>query len=163
MKRILLEWGLILCVGLTLAVSILWAVASFVDRSTYHLRFPTSRSVQDDLHLIVGAGELTLCDQFEMDTSGNSQPLIVEARNLTPSDRRRGDRVGGITVPGFDLRYYRHAPDGYIIWSLRLSLLIPAGCLFVLSFLLLRLGTGTVKQSQQGTSTARSVGSDGTE
>jgi hypothetical protein len=158
MKRMLLEWGLILSVGLTLAVSCLWVTSNFVDRSTYHLRFPTSRSVQDDLHVMVGAGELTLCDQFEMDRSGNVQPVIVEARNLTPSDKRRGDRVGGITVPGFDLRYYRHAPDGYIIWSLRLSLLILAAFLFLLSYLLLRLGKrNEIESTSSPAPTDRSV------
>ena len=37
------------------------------------------------------------------------------------------------TIPGLDLRYYRNAADGYVIWSLRLPLLIPVVLLFVLA------------------------------
>jgi hypothetical protein len=134
MRRIILEWGLILSVGMALALSTLWIFSKFFDRSTYHLRIPTSRSVGDDLHLLVGDGDLALCDQFDVDTSGKVRPLIIERRMLVPADILRGDRLGQLTTPGLDIRYYRFGPSGYLIWSLRLSLLIPVVLLSFLAF-----------------------------
>jgi hypothetical protein len=134
MKRIILEWGWILSVGMALAVSSLWVYSRFFDRSPYHLRISTSRSVGDDIHVLVGDGNLSLCDQFEVEASGNVQPLIIDARNVRAADILRGDRFGGFTIPGFDLRYYRIATGGYVIWSLRSSLLIPVALLFLLAF-----------------------------
>jgi hypothetical protein len=133
MKRILLEWSLIVSVGMALALSTLWVYSRFYDRTTYHLRFPTSRSVQDDLHVLVSNGDLTVCDQFDVDASGNVRPLIVHSRDLTPSDILRGDRAWQVTIPGLDLRHYRHAPSLYVIWSLRLSLLIPVAMSFLIA------------------------------
>jgi hypothetical protein len=138
MKRIVLEWSLILSAGMALALSTLWVVSKFFDRSSYHLRISTSRSVGDDLHLLVGDGDLSVCDQFDVDASGNVRPLIVDSRKLVASDILRGDRLGQFTIPGLDLRYYRIASDGYVIWSLRLSLLIPSVLLFLLAVLLRR-------------------------
>lgn len=125
MKRTILEWGLILSIGMALGLSTLWVVSRFFDRSSYHLRISTSRSVGDDLHLLVGEGDLSLCDQFDVDASGNVRPLIVDPRTLITSDILRGDRFGHFTIPGLDLRYYRFGPSGYLIWSLRLSMLVP--------------------------------------
>ena len=56
----------------------------------------------------------------------------MHARDLSASDLKRGDRAWQFTIPGLDLRYYRMGDDGYVVWSLRLSLLV----LVVLSFLL---------------------------
>ncbi len=134
MKRIILEWGWILSVGMALAVSSLWVYSRFFDRLPYHLRISTSRSVGDDVHVLVGDGNLSLCDQFDVEASGKVQPLIIDARKVRAADILRGDRFGGFTIPGLDLRYYRIAPDGYVIWSLRLSLLIPVALLFLLAF-----------------------------
>jgi hypothetical protein len=135
MKRIILEWGLILSVGLALALATLWVVSRFVDRSSYHLRISTSGSVRDDLHLLVGDGDLALCDQFDVDASGNVRPLIVDSRTVRPSDILKGDRLGQLTIPGLEFRYYRMASDGYLIWSLKLTLLIPVIALFLLAVL----------------------------
>jgi hypothetical protein len=134
MKRIVLEWGLILSVGLTVALSSLWAYSRFFDRSTYHLRISTPRSVGNVLHVLVGDGDLSLCDQFDVDASGNVRTLIVDSRTVRAADIRRGDRFGGLAIPGLDIRYYRMAPGGYLIWSMRLSLLIPVALLFLLAF-----------------------------
>lgn len=123
MKRTILEWGLIFSVGMTLAFTTLWGVSNFFDRSTYHLRLPTLRSMGDDLHLLVGEGDLSLSDQFEVDSSGNVRPLIVDPRRSVASDILRGDRFGQFTIPGLDLRYYWSAPFDDLIWSLRLSML----------------------------------------
>lgn len=132
MKRILLEWGLIGAVGMTLALATLWAVSRFVDRSTHHFRIPTSNSVGDALHVLVGDGDLALCDQFDVDAAGNVRPLVIGSQQVVAPDIAGGARRGQFTIPGFDLRYYRIARDGYVIWSLRVSLLI----LVVLSLLL---------------------------
>jgi hypothetical protein len=126
MRRIILEWSLILSVGIALALSTLWVVSKFLDRSSYHLRISTSRSVGDDLHLLVSDGDFSLCDQFDVDASGIVRPLIIDSTRVLASDILRGDRLGQFTIPGLDLRYYRIASDGYLIWSLRLSLLIPS-------------------------------------
>lgn len=135
MKRIILEWSMILALGMALALSGLWGYSKFFDRSSYHLRIPTSRSVANDLHVLVGDGDLSLCDQFDVDASGNVRPLIVDSRKVRPADILKGDRFGGFSVPGLDLRYYRMASDGYVIWSLQQSLLIPAAVLFLLASL----------------------------
>ena len=135
MKRIILEWSLILSVGITLALTALWAVSRFFDRSSYHFRISTPQTVEGALHLLVGDGDLCLCDQFDVDASGDVQPLIVDSRKVLPSDVLQGARVGQFTIPGLDLRYYRIASDGYVIWSLRLSLLVPGVLLFLLAVL----------------------------
>jgi hypothetical protein len=88
--------------------------------------------------VLVGEGDLAFCDQFEMDASGKVRPLIVNRRQLRASDILRGDRLGQLTVPGFDFRYYRIASDGYVIWSLRLSLLIPSVLLLLVAVFLRR-------------------------
>jgi hypothetical protein len=137
-KRVILEWGLILSAGLALALATLWVVSRFFDRSSYHLRVSTSGSVQDDLHLLVGEGDLSLCDQFDVDPSGNVRPLVVEARQVGPSGIRSGDVAGKFTIPGLDIRYCRVASDGYLIWSLKLSLLIPVVFLFLVALWLRR-------------------------
>ncbi|HEV3263763.1 MAG TPA: hypothetical protein VG013_43410 [Gemmataceae bacterium] len=125
MKRIILEWGVILAVGSALALSTLWVVSRFFDRSSYHLRITTSKSVADDLHLLVGEGDLALCDQFDVDTSGTVRPLIVNHRDVVASNIPGGDRFGQFTIPGLDLRYCRIAPTDYLIWSLRVTMLFP--------------------------------------
>jgi hypothetical protein len=137
-KRVILEWGLLLSAGLALAIAMLWVVSRFFDRSSYHLRVATSRSVQDDLHLLVREGDLSLCDQFDVDASGNVRPLIVAARRVGSWGIESGDVVGQFTIPGLDIRYCRVASDGYLIWSLRLSLVIPAAFLSLLALELRR-------------------------
>ena len=89
MKRIILEWSLVFLIGMALAMLTVWAGSRFLDRSTYHLRIATSRSVQDDLHVLVANGDLALCDQFAVDAAGNVRPLIINARNVLPADIRR--------------------------------------------------------------------------
>ena len=138
MKRVILEWGSIVSAVMALAILALWGFSRFVDQSSYHLRFPTSRSVQDDLHLVVGDGDLTLCDQFDVDASGNVRPLIVDKRRPLVSDILRRDRVGQFTIPGLDLRYYRFGLDGYLIWSVRVSLLFVVALLVLLAVLFRR-------------------------
>ncbi len=137
MKRIVIEWSLIFSVGMSLALSSLWVVTRFFDRSSYHLRVVTARSVGDHLHLLVRDGDLSICDQFDVDAAGKVRPLIVDSRKLIPSDFLRGDRLGQFTIPGVDLRYYRIGSDGYVIWSLSLSLLIPGALVFLLAVWLL--------------------------
>ena len=138
MKRILIEWCLILLAGLAIGISILWGVSRFLDRSSHQLRFATSGLVQDDIHLLVSDGALTICDQFGVDASDKVHPLVFKAHWLVRSDILRGDRARHLTIPGIELHYYRHPPDGSVIWSLRFTLLIPAFLLFLISLLLHR-------------------------
>ncbi|WP_435016385.1 hypothetical protein TA3x_003951 [Tundrisphaera sp. TA3] len=126
MRRVFLEWALIFAVGMTLSLTSLWAVSRFFDRRIYHLRIQTSPSLGDHFYVIVGGGDLSLCDDFDSDASGNIRPYIVDPRRMIASDILRGDRAGQFTVPGIDLHYYRLMPAGSVIWSLRLSLLWPS-------------------------------------
>jgi hypothetical protein len=137
MKRFILEWGLIFSVGMVLSLAMLWVASKFFDHSTYHLRIATSRSVSDDLHVLVGDGDLTLGDHFELDASGKVRPVVIDARTHA-ADIVRGDRIGQFTFPGLDLHYYRIASDGYLIWSLKLSLLIPGALIFLIAILFRR-------------------------
>lgn len=136
MRRLVLEWSLLAAAGLSLTAAAVWVESRWVDPSSYHLRFPTSRNVQEDLHVIVRDGDLILCDQFEGDPSGGVVPLVVYARNVLPGDFARGARLGGFAVPGLEVRYFRMADDGYLIWSLRASLLIPSALLGLLAVVL---------------------------
>lgn len=86
MKRFILEWGSLFCFGVGLAIAIAWGMMRYVDDQTHHFRIKTSGGVQNDLHFVFAAGHLTLCDQFETDSAGRIQPLIVEPRDLTPAD-----------------------------------------------------------------------------
>jgi hypothetical protein len=106
--------------------------------------------VQDDIHLLFEGGNLALCDQFDVDVSGTVRPVIVGLRDLRPSDILRGDRAGQFTIPGIDIRYYRHAPDGYVIWSLRFSLLIPIVVSLLLAVLLQRRLVRLRRHTEQG-------------
>src|SRR3982751_6271491 len=112
MKRIILEWGLNLSVGMALALLILWVGSEFFDPSSHHLAIPTSRTEGGYFHLIVSDGDFSLSNQCDVDASGNARPLIIDARSLAASDIRRGDRLVRFTVPGIDLRHYRFAPSG---------------------------------------------------
>src|SRR5262245_15004631 len=114
MKRMLLEWGMFFSVGLALALTALWVNSHSVDRSTHHIKISTSKGVQNDLHFILSGGDLTLCDQFEMDIGGKVGPLIIDPGRLTPRDIARGDRAGGFTIPALDFRYCRFGNDGYL-------------------------------------------------
>jgi len=123
-RRKLFEWGFLLSFGMALTLSVFWVISRFSDRATDHFRVSTSQSVQDDLHLLVGEGDFSLCDQFETDASGKVRPLIIDPRD-PQTILGSGDRTGRFTIPGIDLRYHRDARSGYVCWSVRLSLLIP--------------------------------------
>ncbi len=133
MKRVILEWGLILCLGTSIALLTLWVVSRFFDRSSYHLRISTTGNLRHDLHLFLDDGQFALSNQFDRDTSGRFRPLIVEAKTLIRRDILRGDRCGRFTIPGLDLTYYWNAPSRGLIWSLELSLLIAVGLLLLLT------------------------------
>jgi hypothetical protein len=140
-KRMMLEWGLLLCLGSALALSTLWIVSSFFDRSSYHLKISTTGNLRHDLHLFLYDGQFALSNQFDRDSSGRVRPLIMEAKALINRDILRGDRCGQLMIPGLDLRYYWNAPSRVLIWSLEQSLLIPAVLLLVLTaWFRIRLG-----------------------
>ena len=124
MKRITLEWGMLLSVGMAVTLSTLWVFTKFFDRSPYRLKVPHSQSAQGDLFLAVNNGDFALSDQYYVPASGNVRPLIVTAPLRARSGTLRGGRLGGFAIPGLDVRYYRFGPDGYLVWSLRLSMLI---------------------------------------
>jgi hypothetical protein len=142
MRRVLSEWGFILSTGAFLALSALWAGSYYVGGSTSHLRIPTSDSVGGDLHVVAGDGSIYLFDQFESDASGNVRPMVVDLKtHIAPKVRR----IGHCTIPGLDLRYCQFDPDGYVVWSLRMSLLYPAIVALVGAVLFHRLGRAESK------------------
>jgi hypothetical protein len=135
MKRIGLEWGLILTVGVILSLSAFWVGSYFLDRSQIYLRIPYPPNVGYDLHITLGGGDICLFDQFHVGPSGDIEPLVVDPRtHIAPPIRR----VGHVTIPGFDFQYCQFAPDGYVIWSLRLSLLVPIAMMLLVAVLLRR-------------------------
>jgi hypothetical protein len=137
MRRVLSEWGFILLAGAFLALSAFWAGSYYLGGSTSHLRIPTTHSVGDNLHVVAGDGSMYLFDQFESDASGNVRPMVVDLKtHIAPKVRR----IGRCTIPGLDLRYCQFDPDGYVVWSLRLSLLYPAIVALVGAILCHRLG-----------------------
>jgi hypothetical protein len=132
-KRMMLEWGLILGFGASVAILTFWVVSRFFDRSSYHLRISATGNLRHDFHLFLDDGQFALSNQFDRDSSGRFRPLIVEAKMLNQSDRLRGDQCGRFAIPGLDLRYYWNAPSRGLIWSMELSLLIPVGLLLLLT------------------------------
>jgi hypothetical protein len=133
MKRMILEWGLILCLGASLALMSFWVLSRFFDRSSYHFRISTTGNLRHDLHVMLYDGLLALSNQFDRDSSGKIRPLVVQGKTLSKRDILRGDRCGQFTIPGLDLRYYWYAPSRGLIWSLEQSLLIPVGLLLLLT------------------------------
>jgi hypothetical protein len=152
-RRIILEWGLILCLASSLAPFTLWVVTGFFDRSSHHLRVSMTRSVQQDIHVILCDGRLALSNQFEMDSSGRIRPLILDAKGLTKGDISMGVRRERFSIPGVDLGYHWSPRPRSLIWSLEQSLLIPGGLLLLLTaWLRIRLGKLKVRVAQQPSS-----------
>jgi hypothetical protein len=151
-RRIALEWSLILTVGVVLALSTLWGSSYFIDDTLIYLRIPYPRDVRYDLHFSLGDGEICLFDQAQIGRAGNLVPYVVNPRpNIGPPIRR----VGRVTIPGFDFHYCQFAPDGYIIWSIRLSLLYPIMVLLLVAVVLgCRLKRGRPGMEAEGSSTA---------
>ena len=135
MKRIILEWTLIFSVGTALALSTFWVYSRYVAPTSYHLRVPLMGMIDNDLHLLVGGGNLSVCNEFEVAKSGEVRPLIVELKDLVKGDLLRGDRVGGFAVPGVEFHSYWLSPSRYRIWSLRFSPLWPVLLLTLCSIL----------------------------
>jgi hypothetical protein len=147
-RRMALEWGLILTVGVVLALSTLWGSSYFIDDTLIYLRIP----YQHDLHFSLGGGDICLFDQAEIGRAGNLAPYVVNPRtHISPPIRR----VGRVTIPGFDFHYCQFAPDGYIIWSIRLSLLYPIMVLLLVAVVLgCRLKRRRRGMEAEGSSTA---------
>jgi len=128
-RRMALEWGLILTVGVVLALSTLWGSSYFIDDTLIYLGIPYFHG----LHFTLGGGDICLFDQAEIGRGGNLAPYVVNPRtHIAPPIRR----VGRVTIPGFDFHYCQFAPDGYIIWSIRLSLLYPIMVLLLVAVVL---------------------------
>ena len=79
-------------------------------------------------------GDLWLCDDVANNPAGDVQSLIVGPPFAI--DYQRGDRLRRLSVPGFEFQYYWLAPWRNTIWSIKVSLLIPAA-VFLLSAVLL--------------------------
>ena len=128
-RRTALEWGLILTVGVVLALSTLWGSSYFIDDTLIYLGIPYFHG----LHFTLGGGDICLFDQAEIGRGGNLAPYVVNPRtHIAPPIRK----VGRVTIPGLDFHYCQFAPDGYIIWSIRLSLFYPIMVLLLVAVVL---------------------------
>ena len=147
-RRMALEWGRILTVGVVLALSTLWGSSYFIDDTLIYLGIPYFHG----LHFTLGGGDICLFDQAEIGRGGNLAPYVVNPRtHIAPPIRR----VGRVTIPGFDFHYCQFAPDGYIIWSIRLSLLYPIMVLLLVAVVLgCRLKRRRRGMESEGISTA---------
>jgi hypothetical protein len=147
-RRLALEWGLILTVGVVLALSTLWGSSYFIDDTLIYLRIP----YPNDLHFTLGGGDVCLFDQAEIGRGGNLAPYVVNPRtHIAPPIRR----VGRVTIPGFDFHYCQFAPGGYIVWSIRLSLLYPIMVLLLVGVMLgCRVKRRRRRMEAEGLSTA---------
>ncbi len=136
MKRIMLEWSLILSFGIASSLFTLWVVSGFFDRSSYHLKVSTSDNSDGDFHFVLHDGHASISNHFDVNPAGSVGPLTIDPRTQIRLDAVRGDRFWQFTIPGLDVRSYWNGRARFRIWSLELSLLIPvvlslpAGVLF---------------------------------
>ena len=79
-KRMILEWGRILCLVTSVGLLTLWVVSRFFDQSSYHLRISTTGNLRHDLHLFLYDGQFALSNQFDRDSSGRFRPLMWKRR-----------------------------------------------------------------------------------
>ena len=122
-----------LTVGVVLALSTLWGSSCFIDDTLIYLRIPNRRDVQFDLHFSLGGGDVCLFNQAKFDRAGNLSPYVVNPRmHIEPPIRR----IGHVTIPGLDVQYCQLAPDDYVVWSIRLSLLYPIMVLLLVAVVL---------------------------
>ena len=154
MKRILLEWSLILSSGIAFSLFTLWLVSSFFDRSSYHLKVSTSGNSDGDCHFVLRDGHFSISNDFDVNPAGRAGPLIIDPKSQIKLDVARGDRFRQFTISGLDLRTYWNGRARFRIWSLELSLLIPV----LLSLLAGVLFWCTLKR-HRGNVTAASCGS----
>ncbi len=131
-KRVIYEWTMIASVGAALALSTLWVVSKVFDPETYHFEITTARSLRENRYFIFGNGDLTICNQIDVDASGNACALIL-SRTITLKDLVRGDQNTHFTIPGFGFDYYSNAPLASLVWSVRLSLLVPVALLIIVA------------------------------
>ena len=151
-RRIALEWGVILTMGVVLTLLTLWGSSYFIDDTLIYLRIPYPPDVRYDLHFSLGGGNICLFDQAEIGRAGNLAPYVVNPRtHIAPPIRK----VGRVTIPGLDFHYCQFAPDDYIIWSIRLSLLYPIMVLLLVAVVLgCRLKRRRRGMEAEGSSTA---------
>lgn len=109
------------CVSLLSLPWMIWGASYFVEPSQAHFKVATTGRAEDDVHMLIRAGGITLFNGFDVDSGGAIQPRVVDPRTHV-SPRIMG--IGRCQFPGFDLRYCRFVL-GYVVWSLDMSLLIP--------------------------------------
>jgi hypothetical protein len=132
MRRVVYEWALIAAVAMGIAAVTVWGISRWSTSTLFHLHaWPQATG---SLHLLVRQGDLWLCDDVANDPAGDVQSLIVGPPIAI--DYQRGDRLRRLSVPGFEFQYYWLAPWRNTIWSIKVSLLIPAA-VFLLSAVLL--------------------------
>ncbi|HEY2412540.1 MAG TPA: hypothetical protein VGI40_09875 [Pirellulaceae bacterium] len=134
MRRVVYEWGLIAAVAMGVAAVAVWGVSLCSPATLFHLHaWPRAAG---SLHLLVRQGDLWLCDGVDNGPSGGVRAVIVGPPVAT--DYQRGDRLRRFHVPGLDFQYYWLAPWRNTVWSIKVSLLIPAAIFLLAGVMLYR-------------------------
>jgi hypothetical protein len=134
MKRVVYEWGLIAAVAMGGAAVPVWGISLCSAGTLFHLHaWPRATG---SLHLLVRQGDLWLCDSVENGPAGDVQALIVGPPIAI--DFQRGDRLRRVNLPGFNFQSYWLAPWRNTVWSIKVSLLIPAAIFLLLAVVLYR-------------------------
>ena len=161
-RRIALEWGVILTMGMGLALSTLWGSSYFIDDTLIYLRIPhpldeghDPRDEGHGLHFSLGNGDISLFNQVVLDGAGKFAPYVVTPSPPLMRRTQPDERISHVTIPGLDYHYYQSARTGYTVWSIRLSLLYPIMVLLLVAVVLgCRLKRRRRGMEAEGSSTA---------
>lgn len=132
MKRIVLEWGLILSVGAFVLIGTVWIASVAPTRYSSQLKVLTAHSLAYNVHGQVDDGSAWFFNDFVMDASGTVRPA---AEGLSKTVARKDCRVRRLTLPGFAVLHCRFIGFDYSVWSVRISLFFPVA-FFLLSAVL---------------------------
>jgi len=115
-KPALRVWALWLSILVSLALPTLWVTSYFIGRSENCL------AVGNNFFASVRDGWIELASQVDSN-SGYPQPGRVNTRMII-LPKGAVMRSGNVDIPGFELHFCTWAGGG-VIWSLRVSFLIP--------------------------------------
>jgi hypothetical protein len=133
-RPIALEWGLVLAMVGALGFLGIWGSSYFIDDTLFYQRTPYPPDKRYVVHFSLGNGTICLFDHAVIGDAGNLGPFVVDARTHIPPPPIR--RVGRVAIPGLGFDSCEFAPDGYTVWSIRLSLLYPITALLLVAVVL---------------------------